>query len=60
MISHALRQKILSQIAFACTMAFILEASNRSKMTRHTAEPKNRVQLMVNNMAEQEKDDLKE
>ena len=35
MITLAPRQKILSQIAFAWTVAFILEASNRSKITRH-------------------------
>ena len=29
------RQKIFSQVAFACIVAFILEASNRSKITRH-------------------------
>ena len=57
MMTLAPRQKILSQIAFACTVALILEASNRSKITRHTAEPRNRVQLVMNNTAEQEKYD---
>ena len=60
MITLAPRQKILPQIAFACTVAFILRASNRSKITRHAAEPRNRVQWVINNMAEQEKYDLKE
>ena len=52
--------KDTSQIVFACTVAFILEASNRSKITRHTAEPRNRAQLVMNNTAEQEKYDVKE
>ena len=60
MITLAPRQNLLSQIAFACTVAFILEASNRSKITRHTTEPRNRVQLVMSNMAKQEKYDLKE
>ena len=60
MITLAPRQNILSQIAFACTVAFILEASDRSKITHHTAEPRNRVHLVTNNKAEQEKYDLKE
>ena len=37
----------------------ILEASDRSKITRHTAEPRNRLQLVMNNTLEQEKYDLK-
>ena len=60
MITLDPRQKILSQIAFACTVAFILEASNRSKITRHTAEPRNRVQLVMKDTAEHEKYGLKE
>ena len=60
MITFVPRQKILSQIAFTCNVAFILEASNRSKVTRHTAEPRNHVQLVMKNTAEQEKYDLKE
>ena len=60
MITVAPRQKILSQIASACTVAFILEGPNQSKTTRHTAEPMNRVQLVMNSMEEQEKYDLKE
>ena len=38
MITLAPWQKILSQIAFACIAASILEASNWSKITRHTKE----------------------
>ena len=60
MITLAPRLKILSQIALACIVAFILQASNRSKITRHNAEPRNRVQLVINNTAKQEKYDLKE
>ena len=52
MITLAPRQKILSQIAIACTVAFIFEASKLSKITRHTAEPRNRVQLVMNNTVE--------
>ena len=60
MITLAPRQKILSQIAIACTVAFIFETSKLSKITRHTAEPRNRVQLVMNNTSEQGKYDLKE
>ena len=60
MMTLAPKEKILLQIAFACTAAFILETSNRSKFTRQTAEPRNRVQLVMNNTVEQEKYDLKE
>ena len=60
MITLAPHQKILLQITFACTVAFILEASDPSKITRHTAEPRNYVQLVMNNTAEQEKYELKE
>ena len=60
MITLASQQKTLSQIAFARTVAFILEVWNRSKITFHTAEPRSRVQLVLNNIAEQEKYDLEE
>ena len=53
MITLDPRQKTISQIAFARTVAFILEASNRSKITLHTAKPRNRVQLVMNNTAEE-------
>ena len=55
MIILAHRQKIVSQITLACTVAFILKASNRGITTRHTTEPRNRLQLVMNNTAEQER-----
>ena len=36
------------------------EQHGRSKITRRTADPRNRMQLVINNTAEQEKYDLKE